>query len=305
MSGAGARIEALRRARPRNRLLRASLLALAALAAYSWLAGDFSFAELFGERRLANLSRFLSADATPRPLRDGAEPGELRGWLAEQWSSRGGDAAARTLAIAVLAIVLAGAAAAALGPLGARTLMICDPYVPHTRHNRACHAGWRLLCGAARLLAVLLRAIPEYVWAFVLLAIFGPNAWPAVLALAIHNSGILGRLGAETIENLTPGPMAALRAAGADRRQLAATAIFPLALPRFLLLFFYRFETCVRESTVLGMLGVVSLGYWISEARARLRYDELLFLVALGALLVMAADVASHFARRFVREEGR
>jgi len=302
---AAERVSALRRARPRNRLLRGSLLALAVLTSYSWFAGDFDFAELFNAQRSGNLARFLSVDAMPRPLRDGAEPGELRGWFAEQWSGRGLEAAGLSLAIAVLAIVLAGAAAALLSPFAARTLMICDPYVPHTRHNRACHIGWRALCSVTRLFAVLLRAIPEYVWAFVLLAIFGPNAWPAVLALAIHNAGILGRLGAETIENLPPGPMAAMRAAGAERRHIAAAALFPLALPRFLLLFFYRFETCVRESSVLGMLGVLSLGYWVNEARARLRYDELLFLVALGALLVMAADIASQLARKFVRGEGR
>lgn len=302
---AAARLDALRKERPRNRKLRLSLLGLAMLVLYSWISGDFDAADLFSAQRLSNLDRFVHVDVVPRPLRDGADPGEFSAWLSEQWNGRGLQAAGLSLAIAVLAIVLAGAAAALMSPFGARTLMICDPYVPHTRHNRACHFAWRTICSATRLVAVLLRAIPEYVWAFVLLAIFGPNAWPAVLALAIHNSGILGRLGAETIENLPPGPMAAMRAAGAERRQIAVAAIFPLALPRFLLLFFYRFETCVRESTVLGMLGVVSLGYWISEARARLRYDELLFLVALGALLVMAADVASQLARRFVRESGR
>ncbi len=300
-----ARLAAFRRARPRNRRLRLSLLALLVLSIYSWCSGDFDAADLFSAQRLGNLERFLTVDAVPRPLRDGAESGELRTWLSEQWNGRGLQAAGLSLAIAVLAIVLAGAAAAFLSPFAARSLMICDPYVPHTRHNRACHAGWRAICSATRLLAVLLRAIPEYVWAFVLLAIFGPNAWPAVLALAIHNAGILGRLGAETIENLPPSPMAAMRASGASRRQITLAALFPLALSRFLLLFFYRFETCVRESTVLGMLGVLSLGYWVSEARARLRYDELLFLVALGALLVMLADVVSQLARRFVRESGR
>jgi len=78
-------------------------------------------------------------------------------------------------------------------------------------------------------------------------------------------------------------------------------AVLPLALPRFLLYFFYRFETCVREATVLGMLGVVSLGYWIQEARARQTYDELLLFVGLGALLVLAADAVSIAARGWLR----
>ena len=130
----------------------------------------------------------------------------------------------------------------------------------------------------------------------------GPSAWPAVLALAIHNAGILGKLGAETVENLDRAPLRALRLLGAERAQIAASAVLPLALSRFLLYFFYRFETCVREATVLGMLGVVSLGYWIRDARSNHYYDEMLLFVALGALIVLAGDLASACARAFVRK---
>ena len=56
--------------------------------------------------------------------------------------------------------------------------------------------------------------------------------WPAVLALAVHNGGILGRLGAETIENLDPGPLRSLRVIGAPRRSVLAAAVFPLGLGR-------------------------------------------------------------------------
>jgi phosphonate transport system permease protein len=75
----------------------------------------------------------------------------------------------------------------------------------------------------------------------------------------------------------------------------------PLVLGRFLMYFFYRFETCVREATVLGMLGVVSLGYWIQDARSKQFYDEMVFFVALGALIVLAADLLSAFARTSLR----
>lgn len=54
------------------------------------------------------------------------------------------------------------------------------------------------------------------------------------------------------------------RTKGARRSQGAAFGVFPAALPRFLLYFLYRWETCVRKATVLGMPGVGGLGYWIS-----------------------------------------
>lgn len=309
MSAAAAadRIAALRRARPRDHFLRVSLLLLAALAVYSWTADDFSIADLFSQRRLDNLQRFASEELLPRPLRDADPATGLGTWVREQWTRSPGDkiaagsGAAATLGISVLAIVLSWLAMLAFSAFGARSLMICDPYVPNTRHSRFCHFGWTAVATATRFVAVLLRAIPEYVWAYLLLAMLGPNAWPAVLALAIHNGGILVRLGADTIENLPPGPLRALRSLGADRRQLALVGALPAALPRFLLYFFYRFETCVREATVLGMLGVVSLGYYVMEARSAFRYDSMMFLVLVGAGLVLIADVISGIARRRLR----
>ena len=86
---------------------------------------------------------------------------------------------------------------------------------------------------------IFVRAIPEYIWAFLLLAVFGPTAWPLVLALAVHNLGVLGRLGAEAIENSDSSPLAGLRALGARRLQLVTSALFPLVSPRFLLFFLY------------------------------------------------------------------
>ena len=65
--------------------------------------------------------------------------------------------------------------------------------------------------------------------------------------------------------------------------------------------FFYRWETCVREATVLGMLGIVSLGFWIQDARARQQFDTLFFLILIGAAMVMIGDVVSTLARRIVR----
>ena len=293
-------LRVLHRGRPRSSVLRASIGALALLALYAWLAGDVSIGALFTARRLDNLERFLERDAAPYPLREsGFSWTGLADWVLGVVRERGAGALLATLWISVLAIVLASAAAAILAPLGARTLMTDEPFRLDAAHRQPLR--WAALTGTVRTAMIGVRAIPEYVWAFLLLAMVGPSPWPAVLALAVHNAGILGRLGADTIENLDRAPLRALRLLGASRRDIAGAALLPLALPRFLLFFFYRFETCVREATVLGMLGVVSLGYWIQDARARQLYDEMLLLVALGGLLVVAADVASQLARGWIR----
>jgi phosphonate transport system permease protein len=295
-------IRALWRRRPRSRFARWSVLALAALAVYSWVAGDFGLGDLLAERRLDNLRRFLG-ELRPYPLQ-GAEfdAGVALAWAAGLLREKGLAAAWTTLAISVAAIVLAGVGATLLCLPAARTLASPEPFLPAASPpTKAQRALWWTVVHATRALLVFLRAIPEYVWAFLLVAMIGPTAWPAVLALALHNLGILGKLDAEVIENLEPPTLAALRGLGASRSQIAAAGVHPAVFGRFLLFFFYRWETCVREATVLGMLGIVSLGYWIQDARSRQQYDTMLFLVLVGAAIVLAGDLLSTLARRWVR----
>ncbi len=298
-----AEIRRLHRLRPRSRFLGVSLLTLGGLAAYAWSSGTFAPEDLFSPRRRANLERFLTLDVVPFPARgEGFAPGLWWRWAAERFAERGFEAVLITLWIAVLAIALASLGALLLAPFATRTLASRDPYLlGETGASAPGRAARRAGVFAARGLLVLARSLPEYVLAFLLLAVLGPGAWPAILALALHNAGILGRLGAEVAENLEPGPSRALAQAGASRGVLWSLGALPQGLGRLLLYAFYRFETCVREATVLGMLGVVSLGYWIGEARAAMHYDELLFYVALGAGLVLLADLASSWARRLVR----
>lgn len=295
-------VRRLRRERPRSLLVRWTAGLLGALVAGSWWAGDFDPGSFASERRLRNLERFLG-EIRPFPLqgREFDWPTALH-WAGGVFSEKGLSAALATLAISVAAIVLAGLWGALAAIPAARSLATPEPFLPAARiPERSQRLLWQAVTGATRLGLVFGRAVPEYIWAFLLLILLGPTAWPAVLALAIHNAGIVGKLTSEIVENLDSQPLAALRGLGATRSQITLTAIFPLVFNRFLLFFFYRWETCVRDATILGLLGIVSLGYWIQDARARNHYDEMLFLVLLGAGLVLLADLASALARELVR----
>ena len=295
-------VDGLWRARPRSGLVRFSLWGFVGLIAGSWLLGGFDVADALSARRADNLAAF-AAELRPHPLR--GEPwdwGVALSWAGEIMQTRGYEAVAATLAISIVSILLAAAAGAALALPAARTVATAEPFVPGGRPPSAARRlGWRAVVAAARIALVLLRAVPEYVLAFLLIAVLGPTAWPAILALALHNAGILGRLGAETVENAEPRPLQALRGAGATRLQVAAVGLLPAVLPRCMLYFFYRWETCVREATVLGMLGVVSLGWWIDQARTAMHYDTMLLLILLGAAVVLAGDLVSGQVRRLVR----
>jgi phosphonate transport system permease protein len=249
-------IRRLARERPRSRFLRGSAALLLVLAVYAWFSGEFRLDDVELERRAQNLQRFIG-ELKPYPLQSRDwDWSTAAQWLADLMQAKGWLAAAMTLAISIAAVALASTAATVLAFLAARSFAAPEPYLPHASEPSIwSRALWSSLVWLTRTGLIFLRSIPEYVWAFLLIAVIGPNPWAAVLALAIHNTGVLGKLNAEVLENLDPESLSSLRALGAQRRQIAFAGILPAVIPRFLLFFFYRWETCLREATVLGILG--------------------------------------------------
>ncbi len=303
MNTQSAGVQELWKQRPRSRFVRASVLlfGLILVGCWFWVGADLGV--VFSPDGAEDAAAFFTEEARPKPLRDKPwDWGTARAWAGEEMAVRGWAATGVTLAVSVLAIVLAWLLSCWFALPAARTFATPEPFLPAGREpSGRARFLWGALVGLTRFLLVLMRSLPEYVLAFLLLTIFGVNAWPAVLALMIHNAGILGRLNAEVIENLPTRTLEAKRAAGADRAQLALFGVLPAALPRFLMYFFYRWETCVREATVLSMIGIAGLGYWITEADAHGQEDKLLLYILLSSALVLIGDFVSAIARRVVR----
>jgi phosphonate transport system permease protein len=295
-------VHRLQTERSTNRFLRWSVVTLALLAVYAWGSGDFRFDDLTSERRLTNVRRF-AIELLPHPLQSRPWDWSVAGrWIVDLMAEKGWSAGITTLAMSIVAIVIAGVAGLTMSFAAARSFAAAEPYLQHA-HAPALPVRllWIALVSVTRGLLIFLRAIPEYVWAFLLVAFLGPTLWAAVFALALHNTGILGKLNAEAIENIEPETLAALRGLGARRAQIAAAGLLPLVVPRFLLFFFYRWETCLREATVLGMLGIASLGFFVQDARARQHYDVMFALILLGSMIVIIGDLLSAAAREAVR----
>ena len=156
----------------------------------------------------------------------------------------------------------------------------------------------RFVSGVVRGGFVITRSVPEYLLGFLLVSVLGPDPWTLVLALAIHNVGIIGRLGAEVVENNDVERGQTVLAHGGGRFVVYLFSILPETISRILVYLFYRWETCIREATVLEMLGIVSLGYLFVEAKAARRFDDLVLFVLLGASLVLLGDLMSALIRR-------
>lgn len=295
------RIAVLFRNRPRSLFLRSQLALAAVLICVAWFQLDIDWSNQFSARRLENLRRF-SVEVYPFELRD--EPfstTRMVAWGWDVWRDRAGTAALTTFGISIVAILIAGTLSIPAAFPAAHKVVATQP-LPRQNSSRLAAVSSQLPLVLSRCALMFCRVIPEYIIAFLLVSLLGPSAWPAILALAIHNFGILGRLGAETIENTPAEIPATLHAQGLSRGQVTLTAILPMSATRWCIFFFYRWETCIREATVLGMLGIASIGYWVRETRAHDWYDEMLFFTLMGAGLVLVVDLISTATRRAIRQ---
>ena len=151
---------------------------------------------------------------------------------------------------------------------------------------------------ASRLLLNALRSVPELVWASLLLVAAGLGPMPGTLALALHTTGVLGRLMAEALENAPPQTAQALRWAGASRWQVFAFATLPQAAPQLLSYTLYRWENNIRAATVLGVVGAGGLGQMLSLHLSLFQMRETCTVLLAMLVLVMAVDACSYAARR-------
>lgn len=145
------------------------------------------------------------------------------------------------------------------------------------------------------------RAVPELVWAMIIIFIFKPGILPGAIALALHNFGILGKLCAEVIEDLDSRPVRNLASSGAGRVQILLYGVLPAALPRFLTYILYRWEVIMRTTIVVGFVGAGGLGQQFKLSMSYFHYTDLTLLLLCYLILVIAADYLSEKARFFIK----
>lgn len=150
----------------------------------------------------------------------------------------------------------------------------------------------------SRLLLNALRAIPELVWAalMVLAAGLGPNA--GTLALALHTAGVLGRLFAEALENTPAEPAEALRAAGGGRVLAFCYGTLPNVWPQMLAYCLYRWENNIRMASVLGFVGAGGLGQMLYMSLSLFQEAQAATVILAMLVLVLGVELLSYWARQ-------
>jgi phosphonate transport system permease protein len=165
--------------------------------------------------------------------------------------------------------------------------------------------GGRVVRGTVRWCAratlLVLRSVPPTVWALAALLVLFPGILPGALALALYTAGILGRLVAEAWESLDTRARDALRSAGVRRPVAAMAAMAPASAQRLLTYTLYRFEICVRDTAVVGVVGAAGLGRLLAENLAVFRFPVVTTALAASFVVSAATEVAGRRLRRAVR----
>ena len=193
-----------------------------------------------------------------------------------------GWATLETLAMSALGTVLAVLGGLALALPAAKTHQN-DP------------AYWRR---PAQLVLNALRSVPELVWASLLLIAAGLGPLAGTLALALHTTGVLGRLFAESLENAPGDAAAALRLRGISSVLVFCYATLPQVLPQLISYTLYRWENNIRAATVLGVVGAGGLGQMLSFHLSLFHMPETSTVLVAMVLLVVMVDGLSYASRR-------
>ncbi|MEM6422733.1 MAG: phosphonate ABC transporter, permease protein PhnE, partial [Pseudomonadota bacterium] len=187
-----------------------------------------------------------------------------------------------TLNIALVATLIGGFFATFFAFLSTRNLDVPGWVVPIVR----------------RIMDVL-RAFPELIIALFLIFVLGTSPVPAMIAVAFHTIGALGKLFSEVVENIDPKPVEGLKATGASWTQRIRYAVLPQVAPNFLSYFLLRLEINVRASAILGFVGAGGIG---AELRRTIGWgqgaqDETAALFVLLFLSIVVIDQFSSWAR--------
>lgn len=151
---------------------------------------------------------------------------------------------------------------------------------------------------AARFVLNALRAVPELVWASMLVIAAGLGPFPGTLALALHTAGVLGRLMADALENAPAEPFNALRRNGAPALSAFCYGTLPVVLPQLVSYTLYRWENNIRAAAVLGVVGAGGLGQLLYYHLGLFHFKDAGAVLIAMLLLVALVDWASDALRK-------
>lgn len=156
----------------------------------------------------------------------------------------------------------------------------------------------RLLRQLVRWVLVLLRSVPELVWALLLVRVVSLGPTAGVLAIALTYSGMLGKVYAEILESSDARATEALLANGGSRLAAFFYGALPESASELVSYTVYRWECAIRGSAVMGFVGAGGLGQRMDESMRMMDGGQVASILIMFVLLVACADLVSRLLRK-------
>jgi len=202
-----------------------------------------------------------------------------------------------TLAMAWCATFLAALIAFFLAPLAAKTLALSG-VLEQNVSNPLLKLGRRVLYLGSRLMMQLTRTLPELVWALLFIIWVGPGIFAGILAIMLHNVGVLGRLFSEVYEEANSAPLRALEANGTGILGRWLYGILPQVTSPILSYALFRFEVNIRMTAMIGFVGAGGIGDAIHTALSLFHFGDLATLLLVLFASVLIVDMLGQKIRR-------
>lgn len=250
---------------------------------YTWAflaIASFLYLDDFGSFSLDNLIRFFTQDIIPHPLKNHLGFEQTCAWFETIFTNEIVPGVFNTIVLTQVSLMMSALLALLIFPL------ISTKFSSYPL---------RVL---SHLCLVILRSTPEYILAYIFLQLLGPSMLPAIIALMLHNGSIIGHLVGNNTNTMQLRLDTSIRVG-----ERYFYEVLPRIYSQFLSFLFYRWEIIMRESAILGILGITTLGFYIDSAIEDFRLDKMFLLLLITAMLNILIDIISKRTRAYLKGE--
>jgi phosphonate transport system permease protein len=152
-----------------------------------------------------------------------------------------------------------------------------------------------------RLFANTTRSVEPLIWALIFTVWVGVGPFAGMLALMVHSMASLTKYYSEIIENVSEGPLDAVRSTGANKIQLVWYAVVPQIVLPYIAMTLYLWDTNVRMATVIGLVGGGGIGTLLIQYQGQAMWPEVGCIILVIAVIVWIMDLASAYIREALK----
>jgi phosphonate transport system permease protein len=142
------------------------------------------------------------------------------------------------------------------------------------------------------------RGVSEIIWGLIFVVALGLGSFPGVIALVIFCVGTTGKLLAEAVEAVDPGPLEAIRSTGASNWKVFLYGVWPQVIPIYLSYCLYYWDHNTRQATILGFVGAGGVGYTLFVALSMYEFEQATTIIIVMVLVITLIDRFCWFLRR-------